>query len=73
MEDSTLPNDAHIARARTHLRRALTRFRNTTYQPVDEEEGRHLARVRSALADTLLFYDEPNQLHPLHMNERASN
>ena len=39
MEDSTLPTEAHIARARTHLRRALTRFRNSTYQPGDEEEG----------------------------------
>ena len=73
MEDSTLPTEAHIARARNHLRRTLTRFRNLTNQPGNEEEGRHLARVRVALADTTLLYDRLTLPHQLHMDEQATN
>ncbi|CAH0473164.1 unnamed protein product [Peronospora belbahrii] len=70
MEGSTLPNEARTSWARYHLRRALARFRISTYQPRDDEEGQNLAHVRSALAYSLLLSKEPNQLHPMRRDER---
>ncbi|CAH0517631.1 unnamed protein product [Peronospora belbahrii] len=45
---------------RSHPQRALTRFRSSTYQPADEEEGQNLSHVQPALADTLPLSEAPN-------------
>ena len=67
IQDPTLPEEAHIARATSHLRRALTRFRSSVYQPEDGEDGHILAQVWSALANTLLLHDEPFPLRPIRL------
>ena len=54
MEFPSLPPEAHNASARTQLRRAITSFRNSTYQPGADDATNNLAYMRSALADTLL-------------------
>ena len=67
MQDSTLSEEAHIARATSHLRRALTRFRSSVYQREGGEDSQILAQMRSALADTLLLHDEPVPLRPIRL------
>ena len=67
MRDPTLPGEAHISRATSHLRRALTRFRSSVYQSRGGENGQILAQVRSALSDTLLLHDEPVPLRPTRL------
>ncbi|GAB9477600.1 reverse transcriptase, partial [Globisporangium polare] len=64
MEDPTLSETTHRALAQTGFRRALTRFRGSTYQPGEGEDDQALARVRSALADALLQHTDPPQLQP---------
>ena len=54
LEDLTLTQEVHNARTKTQFRRAVTRFRNSSYQPDMGEDGLLFARLRSALADTLL-------------------
>ena len=61
-----MPEEAHIARATSHLRRALTRL-SSVYQPEGGEDGQILVQVRSALADTLLLHDEPVPLRPIRL------
>ncbi|CAH0515482.1 unnamed protein product [Peronospora belbahrii] len=56
MEDSTLPNEARTSPPRSHLRNALTRFRGSTYQPGDEEEGRNLAHVHLPTHTTCVMW-----------------
>ena len=51
---SILSPIVHNARAKAQFRRAVTRFRNSTYQPEMGEDGLLSARVRSALADTII-------------------
>ena len=63
MEDSSLSQEVHTASAKTIFRRSVRRFRGSTYQPDMGEDGQLFARVRSALADTLLCSDEPPSLH----------
>ena len=63
IEDPSLSQDVHTARAKTIFRRSVRRFRGSTYQPDMGEDGQLFAQVRSALADTLLCYDEPPSLH----------
>ena len=65
MEDPALPEVAHIVRAKTKFRRAITRFRGSTYQPDMQTDGHLFARVRCALADSLLCADEPPAKHKL--------
>ena len=67
MRDPTLPEEAHIARATSRLRRALIRLRSSVYLPEGGEDGQILAQVRSALADTLLQHDEPVPLLPIRL------
>ena len=59
MKDSSISQEEHTARAKTSFRRSVRRFRGSTYQPDMGEDGRLFAQVRSALADTLLYYDDP--------------
>ena len=54
MEFPSLPPEAHNASARTHLRRAITSFRNLTYQPGADDANNNVAYIRLALAGTLL-------------------
>ena len=67
LEDATLPQEVHNARANTQFQRAVTRFQNLTFQPDMGEDGFLFARVRSTLADTLLCSSDspPLQLLPL--------
>ena len=70
MRDPTLPEEMHISRATSHLRRALTRFRSSVYQPEGGDDGQILAQVRSALADTLLLHDEPFPLRSIRLADQ---
>ena len=54
MEFPSLSPEGHNASARTQLRRAITSFRNLTYQPGADDATNNLAYMRSARADTLL-------------------
>ena len=54
LKDSSLSGDVHSAIAKTQFRRAVTRFRNSTYQSDIWKDGILFARVQSALADTLI-------------------
>ena len=54
LKDSTLLPEVHMARAKTQFRRAVTRFRNITYQPDMGEDELLFARSGSPLADTLI-------------------
>ena len=51
MEFPSLPPEAHNASTRTQLRRAITSFRNSTYQAGADDATNNLAYMRSALAD----------------------
>ena len=68
LEDATLFPEVHIARAKTQFRRAVTRFRNSTYQPDMGEDGLLFARVRSALADTLLCSSDSHPFRALPLD-----
>ena len=59
MEDSTPPQEVHTTRAQSNFRRSVTCFRGSTFQPDVGADGQLLARVRSALADSLLCNDDP--------------
>ena len=59
INDPSLTEETHIARAKTQFRRAIIRFRGFVYQPDMNKDGDLFARVRSALADTLLCVEEP--------------
>ena len=63
MDDSSLSQEVHTASAKTVFRRSVRRFRGSTYQPDMGEDGQLFARVRSALADTLICSDDPPSLH----------
>ena len=65
MEDPALPEEAHIARVMTQFRRAITRFRGSTYYPDMQTDGHLFEQVRCALADSLLCADEPPAMHKL--------
>ena len=67
IKDPTLPEEVHIDRATSHLRRALIRLRSSVYLPEGGEDGQILAQVRSALADTLLLHDEPVTLQTIRL------
>ena len=54
MDDPSLTEETHIARAKTQFRRAITRFRGSVYQPDMNRDGDLFARVRSALEDIIL-------------------
>ena len=68
MEFPSLPPEAHNASARTQLRRAITSFRNSTYQPGADDATNNLAYMRSALADTLLQNAIPPGLNRLEQD-----
>ena len=65
LEDLSLPQEVHNTRAKTQFRRAVTRFRNSIYQPDMGEDGLLFARVRSTLADTLLCSSDSPPLRTL--------
>uniref|UniRef100_M4BQ96 Uncharacterized protein n=1 Tax=Hyaloperonospora arabidopsidis (strain Emoy2) TaxID=559515 RepID=M4BQ96_HYAAE len=68
MEFPSLPPEAHNASARTQLRRAITSFRNSTYQPGADDATNNLAYMRSALANTLLQNAIPPGLNRLEQD-----
>ena len=68
LEDATLPQEVHNARAKIQFRRALTRFQNSTYQPDMGEDGLLFTRVRSTLADTLLCSSDSPPLQALTLD-----
>ena len=63
MEQPSLSQDVHTAKATTIFRRSVRRLRGSTYQPDMGEDGQLFAQVRSALAITLLCSGEPPLLH----------
>ena len=54
MDDQSLTEETHIARAKTYFRLAITRFKGFEYQMEMNRDGDLFARVRSALADIIL-------------------
>ena len=67
IEDPSLSQDVHTARAKTIFRRSVRRFRGSTYQPDMGENGQLFAQVPSALDDTLLCSDDPPSLQVWHI------
>ena len=65
IEDSTVSDEGHILIAQAILRRAITCFRGSTYEPGGDTKDFILARVRSALADEILHPIEVPQLRSL--------
>ena len=65
MDDSSLPQEVHTARFHTLFRRAVSRFRGSTYHPDKGGAEQLFAQVRSALADKLLSSGDPPALQRL--------
>ena len=65
MDDPSLTEETHMARAKTQFRREITRFRGSVYQPDMNRDGDLFERVRSALADIIPCVEEPPAMQVL--------